>query len=178
MSEFKRSLEPRRKIDLFKTEILMLLKNEGELFRRRTEPIISMREPATLERVYTIVNGNIESSNIARPGEDIIITGSRGEEFVFTNKKFLDMYIEDNDGNIVPRERLVLAVQNPYGVPIRIEAPWSTPKNIQTQDGTEDAMLVFALDSDGQLNDDRYIIGDKSMLLANYEPIQKSDLII
>ncbi len=82
------------------------------------------------------------------------------------------MYTVDEDGSVTPRERRVLAMQNPYGTPVRIEAPWSTPENPQTQDGTPEAMLTFGLDDAGELTDDRYIIGDREMLLANYEPVQ------
>lgn len=164
-----------KEIDLNSEAIVELLSQKGELFRRKIEPVKGVREPETEERVDTIVNGIVESSNVVRPGQDKIITGSRGEEFVFTRAKYESMYITEEDGTVTPRERFVVAMQNPYNQPIRIEAPWSAPENPQTQDGTAEAMLTFGLDDDGNLTSDRYIIGDIDMLLANYDPAEKVD---
>jgi len=160
-----------REVDLHSPEVLETLKENGELFRRKIEPIKGVREPDALEQVDTIVNGIVESSKTAKPGEDKIITGSRGEEFVLSNKNFDNLYTTDDSGSITPRERLVMAMKNPYGEAIRIEAPWSTPEEPQFQDGTSEAMITFSLDYAGELTNDRYIIGDREMLLANYEPV-------
>lgn len=160
-----------REVDLRSPEVLEMLKERGELMRRRIEPIKGVREPESEEQVDTIVNGIVESSKVARPGEDKIITGSKGEEFVLSNEKYTDLYTTDENGTVTPRERRVMAMQNPYGEPIRIEAPWSTPEDPQTQDGTAEAILTFGLDEAGHLTADRYIIGDHEMLLNNYEPV-------
>lgn len=158
-------------VDLHSPEVVELLKKRGELFRRKIETIQGVREPETAEQVDTIVNGIVEASQIAEPGKHRIITGSRGEQYVFTNEKYDSLYTVSEDGSVIPRERRVLALQNPFGRPIRIEAPWSTPDNPQTQDGTTEAMIAFGLDDLGELTDDRYLIGDREMLLANYEPV-------
>jgi hypothetical protein len=160
-----------QEIDLHSPEVIEMLKEHGELFRRKIEAIKGVREPDMAEQVDTVVNGIVESSQVAEPGKHKIITGSRGEQFVFTNEKYDSLYSVDEQGNVTPRERRVLAMQNPYGGPVRIEAPWSTPENPQTQDGTEEAMLTFGLDDTGELTDDRYLIGDREMLLNNYEPV-------
>ena len=169
------NLLPSKEIDLFDTEVTTLLHQNGELFRRKIQSIAGVREPVTEEIIETIVNGILESKNTAHPGVDKIITGSRGEEFVLSKEKFDSLYSTDEDGTVTPRERLVLAMKNPYSRPIRIEAPWSTPDNYQTQDGTSEAMLTFGLDEAGELTSDRYIIGDLEMLLANYEPVITSE---
>ena len=162
-------------IDLHDPELVKTLTEQGELFRRKIEPIKGVREPVQEEVVETIVNGIVESTQVAKPGESMIITGARGEEFVFTKSKYESLYIVSEDGNVTPRERFVLAMKNPFGAPIRIEAPWSTPDNPQYQDGTTEAMLTFGLDDLGELTEDRYIIGDRDLLLANYEPAEPKD---
>lgn len=159
-----------RFIDMHDPSLVETLKAQGELFLRKVEPIKGFRDPEEEEEVQTIVNGIVESINVARPGENKIITGSRGEEFVFSTAKFESMYYQDEDGNTVPYKRYVLAMKNPFDQPISADAPWSTPDNPQTINGTTEAMLTFGLDAAGELTDDRYFIGDRDMLLANYDP--------
>jgi hypothetical protein len=159
-----------RNIDLHSPEILEQLTAKGELFRRKIEPVRGVREPSEEETIETVVNGIVESTQVAKPGEHKIITGSRGEEFVFSNAKYNSLYTLDEADNVIPRERFIVAMQNPYKESIRTEAPWSTPEDPKFTDGTSEAMLAFSLNDKGELTDDRYIIGDREMLLANYDP--------
>jgi len=166
-----------KEVDLRADEVVALLAEKGELFRRKIEPIRGVRDPETDEEVQTIVNGIVESTQTAKPGEHKIITGSKGEEFVFTVGKYADLYVDDSQGNVTPRERRILAMQNPYGTNVRIEAPWSTPEDPQFQDGTAEAMFTFGLDEAGELTSDRYLIGDREMLLNNYEPLAPPETV-
>jgi hypothetical protein len=63
----------------------------------------------------------------------------------------------------VPKERRIIAIPNPSMKPVRIDAPWEG-----TQEGSDKAILVAELDSQGKLTEDRYIIGNLDLLLKNY----------
>jgi len=144
----------------------------GRLYKRKIEPIKHAQKLEAEELVETrLPDGTQESSKLGKPG-DWKITGSKGEQFVFSQAKFDSLYEADGQGGYVARERKILALKNPFNKPIRILAPWSTHEEPATQDGSENCMLVVSLDENGELTSDRYIIGDEEMLLSNYEPVE------
>lgn len=160
-------------VDLFSHEIEEKLKAEGKIYRRKIEPIRAAEQVQEAQPVETkMPNGTIESTQDAKPG-DWIITGSKGERFVFTDEKFHKLYEPDKQGGWIPKERKIIAMQNPFGERIRISAPWGSPENPAFQDGSENAVLAVEIGSDGTLTKDRYIIGDEEMLLNNYESVEK-----
>lgn len=160
--------EPRW-VDTNSDEVVSLWKEEGRIYQRKIEPIRGARQVADPETVVTIIPGGVtESTTDAKPG-DWVITGAQGEEFVFTNSKFEGLYTSDEEGVYMPRERRVVAIPNPYNKPISVTAPWSTPDKPELQNGDANCRLVASLDDQGELTNDRYIIGSEELLLSNYE---------
>ncbi|MFZ2048767.1 MAG: hypothetical protein WAV25_00470 [Minisyncoccia bacterium] len=159
-------------VDLFSNEMeTKFFSTEGKTYIRKIEPIKGARqvvEPTTVET--RLPDGTLESTQEAKVG-DWIITGSKGEEFVFTNSKFDNLYVADGKGGYIPRERKIIAIQNPFGNTVRISAPWGTAEKPAFQDGGEKCMFVVEITSGGEMTKDRYIIGDEEMLLNNYNPI-------
>lgn len=158
-----------REIDLFSEELENQIKREGQIYLRKIEPIVGAEQVHNAQKVQTILSdGTLESEVEAQPG-DWIITGSKGERFVFKDAKFKDLYDERTEGVYVPKKRKIIALKNPLGEPIRIVAPWSTSEKQEYQDGSEKAMLVLSLNEYNQLTKDRYLIGDEELLLNNYK---------
>jgi len=160
-------------VDLHSHDFEEKLKREGSVYVRKIEPIVGalqVHEPVTVETL--LPDGTLESTQEAREG-DWVITGSKGEKFVFTDKKFQDLYRQGDKGSWVPKERKIIAIQNFFGESVRIVAPWGTKEKPAYQDGSEKCMLVIGLDSAGNFTSDRYIIGDEEMLLNNYYPAKK-----
>lgn len=150
--------------DLFSEEFETCFKTNGKVYRRKIEPIRGAQQIAEATVVETrLPDGTLESTQEAKSG-DWIITGSKGENFVFTDKKFQSLYNSNGTGGWVPKERKIVAISNPFGQSVRINAPWGG-----TQDGSEKAVLVAEIGPDGSMTKDRYIIGDEEMLLSNYE---------
>ncbi|MEI6490610.1 MAG: hypothetical protein WCO16_02495 [bacterium] len=166
------SIKEPQSIDLFGAELEDLLLNNGKFYIRKIEPIKGARQATGTEVIKTYLpDGTLESTQETKAG-DWIITGSKGEEFVFTNSKFNDLYENGGNGQYIPRERKIVAIKNPFGKSVRISAPWGTKEKPAFQDGTEKCMLVANLTPDGSLTNDRYIIGDEEMLLNNYNPAE------
>ena len=142
----------------------------GTVYKRKIEPIKGAQQVSEQIMIETrLPDGTLESTQNANPG-DWIITGSKGEKFVFSDTKFQSMYNLDGQGGWIPKERKIVAIPNPVGTPIRISAPWGTPEKPAFQDGSEKAILAAEIGIDGQITKDRYIIGDQEMLLNNYSP--------
>ncbi|MDE1975209.1 MAG: hypothetical protein KGI49_01720 [Patescibacteria group bacterium] len=161
-------------VDMFSEELERLFRSNGRVYVRKIEPIKGASQVKEKSKIETrLPDGTLESVQEANSG-DWVITGSKGEEFVFTNKKFHDLYEDRGAQQYVPRKRKIIAMPNPFGRSIRIQAPWGTPEIPAFQDGGERCMLVASLDDDGSMTKDRYIIGDEEMLLNNYT-IEDSD---
>lgn len=159
-------------LDLFSTELQNLFATQGRVYLRKIEPIKDARQVSEAGAIETrLPDGTLESIQKTQFG-DWIITGSKGEEFVFTNSKFECMYERKGEGQYVPRQRKIVAIENPFKKAVRIPAPWGTLEKPAFQNGSEKCMLVAGLTPDGTLTDDRYIIGDEEMLLNNYSPIE------
>lgn len=155
-------------IDLFRPGMELKIRKEGQLYRRKIEPIRGAEKITEDQTVETFLsNGVLESVVEAKPG-DWIITGTGGEKFVFTAKKFTDLYIPDNKGGYIPKDRKVMALKNPFGKSIKIVAPWSTNENIAYQEGDEQCFVVVSLDDLGDFTSDRYLIGNEELLCSNY----------
>lgn len=166
--KFESSEKEPRSVDLFSAEMESQLKETGNVYRRKIEPIRGAEQVASATVVETrLPDGTLESTQEAKEG-DWVITGTKGERFVFTDKKFHDLYDSDGKGCWVPKERKIVAIKNPFSEPVRIMAPWGTPEKPAYQDGSEKSMLVAGMAADGTLTKDRYIIGDEEMLLNNY----------
>ena len=160
-------------VDLHNPEMEEKIKNEGQIYQRKIEPIRGAEQVTEVQVVEThLPDGTLESSVEAKPGE-WIITGAKGERFVFSAKKFDGLYESDASGGYIPRERKVVALKNPFGEAVKIFAPWGTPENPAYQEGSEKCYLVVSLDESGAFTSDRYIIGDEELLLSNYIPVDK-----
>ncbi|KKU50916.1 MAG: hypothetical protein A3A28_01580 [Candidatus Sungbacteria bacterium RIFCSPLOWO2_01_FULL_47_32] len=170
MKNYEQEKEPHF-VDLFSPEMESRLRAEGKMYSRKIEPIRGAEHVTKPTIVETrLPDGTVESIEEAKAG-DWIITGSKGERFVFTDKKFHDLYIADTLGGWIPRNRRVVALHNPFRKAVKIQAPWGTPEKLAYQEGSEKAIFVAEVAPDGTLTKDRYIIGDNEMLLNNYELI-------
>jgi len=165
------SIQQPQSIDLFSHELENLFRTQGKIYLRKIEPIKGARQVVEVAVIEThLTDGTLESTQEAKVG-DWVITGSKGEEFVFTNSKFNNLYEDKGNGKYVPRERKIIAILNPFKKPVRISAPWGAPEKPAFQDGGEKCMLVAELSLDGTLTKDRYIIGNEEMLLNNYNSL-------
>ena len=176
MEKFEQEKSPEKqpkKVDLFSSEMETKIKNEGQVYQRKIEPIRGAEQVTEVQVVEThLPDGTLESSVEAKPGE-WIITGAKGEKFVFSASKFDGLYESDAEGRYVPRERRVVALKNPFGEAVKISAPWGTPENPAYQEGSEKCYLVVSLDERKAFTSDRYIIGDEELLLSNYTPAEQ-----
>ncbi len=160
-------------VDLFSPEMETKIKSAGQIYQRKIEAIRGAEQATEPQTVEThLPDGTLESSVEAKPGE-WIITGAKGEKFVFSAKKFDGLYESNDKGRYIPRERKVVALRNPFGEAVKISAPWGTPENPAYQEGSEKCYLVISLDESGAFTSDRYIIGDEELLLSNYIPAEK-----
>lgn len=158
-------------LDLFNLEMEEKLKIEGKIYRRKIEPIRGAEQVTKPQTIETrLPDGTVESHVEAKEGE-WIITGAKGEKFVFSQKKFDGLYDSDGKGGFIPKERKVIAMPNSFGGAVRISAPWGTPEKPAYQDGSKKCFLVVSLGENGDFTNDRYIIGDEELLLSNYEPV-------
>ncbi len=166
----KNEQEPKM-VDLFDAEMEGRLKTEGKMYRRKIESIRGAEQVTRPQTVETrLLDGTVESSVEAKAGE-WIITGAQGEKFVFSQNKFAGLYNPDGNGGFVPKDRKVIALQNPFGGAVKISAPWGTAEKPAYQSGSERCFFVVSLDESGTFTSDRYIIGDEELLLSNYEPV-------
>ena len=179
MDEKNRGVEAQDKglrfVDLFSDELEAKMKELGRVYRRKIEPICGAEQVVEPIKVETrLPDGTLETTQEATKG-DWIITGTKGEKFVFTDKKFHDLYDSNGKGAWMPKERKIIAMANPFNEAVRIMAPWGTSEKPAYQDGGDKCMLVVGLTPDGTPTKDRYIIGDEQMLLNNYELEEKTN---
>jgi hypothetical protein len=175
MPEFNspESIKEPKLVDLFSQQMISKFQVEGKVYQRKIEPIRGAEQLTEERRVQTLLpDGTIESSFNGKLGE-WVITGAKGEQFVFTAKKFDSLYNPDGKGGWLPKERKILAIPNHFGSPVKISAPWSTPEKPDFQEGSEKCFFVVSLDEHGNLTNDRYIIGDEQLLLSNYMLAEK-----
>lgn len=159
-------------MDLFSKEMEERFKQEGKIYRRKTEPLRKAEQAIKPTMVETkLPDSTIETTQEAQHG-DWIVTGAMGEQMVFTNEKFHRLYHSNNEKKWIPRERTIITLQNPFGKHVRISAPWATPEKPAFQDGSREAVFVAELSSEGEMTNDRYIIANKEFLLKNYEPTE------
>ena len=155
-------------VDLFNLGMELKIRNSGKLYKRKIEPIRGAEKVTEGQTVETFLSNGVQESVVdAKPG-DWIITGAEGEKFVFTAKKFIDLYISDGQGGYLPKNRKVMALKNPFGKQIKIVAPWSTKESPAYQEGDEHCFVVASLDDLGDFTGDRYLIGNEELLLSNY----------
>ena len=106
-------------VDTSSQELIDKWQSEGKFYRRKIEPILGAEEVTEAKVVETrLLDGTLESSQEAKAG-DWIITGSKGEKFVFTQAKVDSPYVMGVDGKFIPRERKILALKNPFGKSIK-----------------------------------------------------------
>ncbi|OGN04734.1 MAG: hypothetical protein A3B99_03580 [Candidatus Yanofskybacteria bacterium RIFCSPHIGHO2_02_FULL_44_12b] len=87
MENLENNTEPL--VDTLGPEMVERWKNEGKLYRRKIEPILGAEKVTETRVVETrLPDGTLESSQEAKPG-DWVITGSKGEKFVVTQKKLI-----------------------------------------------------------------------------------------
>lgn len=165
MEKFEHTPVP---LDLHSESFEAQIRAEGSMYARKAESVANARRVEEVEIIQTFMSdGTLESTREANPG-DWIITGPDGEQFVLTDEKVHDLYEQTPDGSLVAKERKIIAFKNPTNAKIRIPAPWATLEKPVYQDGEKDCMLAIGLTADGELSDDRYIIGNENILVNNY----------
>jgi len=157
--------EPRA-VDLFSDEMEKFFKSKGVAYERK---IVAVRGAQRLSQSRTVEttlpDGTIETIVDAKPG-DWIVTGPEGERFVLNSIKFANLYLTDDKGGYIPKEHKIIALKNPFVGSVKITAPWGTPEV-----GGEECYFVVTLDKNGNFTNDRYIIGNRDLLLQNYRLI-------
>lgn len=164
------STEHFKEVDLFSTFFEKGLLDYGQVYERKIQPIVAAREVHTPELVVTKTNNGLTETTTSAEVGDLVVTGSQGEVYVQKRANVAALYDMPTDGSYVAKQRKIRVLKNPYGLPIKVIAPWSTEDNAQYQYGTEDCYISISLDAEGELTDDRYIIGGQEYLLGNYTP--------
>lgn len=110
-------------LDLHSENFESRILREGRVYVRNIKPLRGARKVEVSEVVETYMpDGTLECVNEANPG-DWVIVGPEGEEFVFSEEKFNDVYVSVGDGTFLPKERKIIAIENPTNSKIRIKAP-------------------------------------------------------
>lgn len=112
------------------------------------------------ESLSTVLpDGTVETQRTLEGGE-YIIKNPTGEEYALSEENFHALYQETEPGVYVSIGH-VIAFPNPYGVPIKIMAPWGEP-----QYGNHDCMIAQTEEDES----DRYLI-DKESFEKAYSPV-------
>lgn len=159
-------------LDLFSKDFEPLLKVKGRVYVRKIEPIMNVRRVEVEEVIRTVMSdGTLESTRNASPG-DWVILGPQREQYVVSDEKLNDLYTQQTDGGILPKERKIIALKNPVGTKIKIKAPWGSEVEPAFQEGGGQCFIVVNLDTNDNWTKDRYIIGNESLLLSNYSLLE------
>ena len=105
------------------------------------------------EEVVTVLpDGLRETKNSAHAGDHIVMNPT-GEENVVSGGKFEGRYKATGEADIYHAEGFCRAILNPFGRPIRIDAPWGS-----TQVGDTNCMIADTCDANGSGEGEPYLI--------------------
>lgn len=111
--------------------------------------IIKAEQVKVTTRVETIINGMLETTNTAHPG-DYIITNPSGEKYVLSSEKFATRYLPSESPGMYKAVGEIKAIKNPFGKAITIIAPWGEEQHgdsncyIAMTDKTTDRYIIEA----------------------------------
>ncbi|MBT3070014.1 PGDYG domain-containing protein [Rhodomicrobium sp. Az07] len=129
------------------------LETQGRRYRKVAEVRADrVSRPQPVKTV--LLNGQTETTNRAEKG-DYIVTAGTGERWVVRPDAFAQHYsAKPGAKNVYVAQGEVIAVQNPFGCPIEIIAPWG-----KKQAGEADCMVADALDpATGERGGEPYLI--------------------
>lgn len=118
------------------------------------------------ERIVTTLKGGMkETENTAKEG-DWIVTNPSGEQYIVSEKKFLDRYEPTDEDGTYSAKGYCRAIVNPFGRPIEIMARWGSP-----QTGGADCMVVDTCDKDGSNRGNEPYLIDASAFRETYAQV-------
>lgn len=121
--------------------------------RYRKSVIVEARKTLKEEKLDTILASGVHETSRIVPVGHWIITNPGGEEYAVTEEKFLSRYEQMEDGRWRAKG-VIRALRNPTGEDVEIMAPWGEP-----QYGDKLCLFATSLDEEGEITNDRYIIG-------------------
>jgi hypothetical protein len=139
------------------------LDRDGKVYRKSGDYRAEKADVAT--RVETVLNGKVETTNTAYPG-DYIVTGAVGERYVVKPDVFASRY-EPKTGQPGVYRALghVKAIPNPFGRPLHVLAHWG-----EVQHGDTDCVIVDIYDpATGKRFGHPYLIS-RAVFDATYKP--------
>lgn len=118
--------------------------------------IVHIRPAVPGERIITrLADGSRETENVA--GEDqVVITNPGGEEQILDFNKAVQRYELTDTAGLFYAKGIVRAVDNPFGHPISIRAPWGS---MQRGDAACKIAALYDPSESDVVSVDRYIIG-------------------
>lgn len=116
------------------------------------------------EITTTLEGGTNETVNKADEG-DWIITNPGGEQYIISEKKFLDRYEATNENSVYSAKGYCRAIPNPFRKPIEIMASWGSP-----QTGDERCLIANTCDTNGKVDGEPYLI-DADAFAKTYKPV-------
>ena len=117
------------------------------------------------EITTTLEGGTKETVNKAGAGDWIIINPN-GEQYIISEKKFLDRYEATTKSGIYSAKGYCRAIQNPFGKPIEIMASWGSP-----QTGDERCLIADTCDENGKVDGEPYLI-DADAFANTYKKVK------
>jgi hypothetical protein len=108
--------------------------------------------------IVTAFGAFVETVNIAHVGDWVVINPD-GEKYVLPEEQFFARYIATEIKDVYKSTGFIRAIQNPFGFPIEILAPWGKP-----QFGDEKCWLAVSLKNNQIVSEDRYLIEAKAFV--------------
>ncbi len=117
-------------------ELAAALDEHGKRYLK-TGQVIAIRAEQETPVTTVLANGTKETENVAAPG-DYIVTGPGGERWVVKPETFETRYApKPGEKTVYLARGEVIAVENPFGRPISLMAPWG-----ERQHGAADCMIA------------------------------------
>lgn len=129
--------------------------NGASVYRKNV--VITAEQVEESQNLETVLaNGLVETTRVVPAGE-WIITNPGGEQYAIGDEKFKSRY--EKDGDKYRAKGLIKAIKNFTNGDVEIIAPWG-----EKQYGDKKCYFAVALDENGNLTKDRYIIGNDEFL--------------
>ena len=117
------------------------------------------------EITTTLEGGAKETVNRANEG-DRIVTNPSGEQYIISEKRFLDRYEATDESGMYSAKGYCRAIPNPFGKPIEIMASWGSP-----QTGDERCLIADTCDASGKVDGEPYLI-DADAFAKTYKQVE------
>ncbi len=141
-------------LDLSSHEFTIALA-EAPVYRKNV--IVKARKAVPGELVVTITPSGLEESRNIAKGDDYVVTGANGADFILPSEKFTKLYEATDDEGMFQSRGMAKIIDNPTGDRIGVVAPWNPDEIVY---GEADSKLAVQFDANDPeiIGTDRYIL--------------------